>query len=65
MATDNKRDEDITAVIEKYLATLVSEGYTPEQAKQKVLELIDRVRKATVKDRRNALRVVRDAPDKL
>jgi hypothetical protein len=35
-------------------------GYTPEQAK--ALEQIDIVRKATVQDRRDALRIVGDPP---
>jgi hypothetical protein len=56
----DKRDENLTVAIETYLATF--EGHTPEQAKAKAMERLDHVRKAAVKDRRNAFHIVRDPP---
>jgi hypothetical protein len=47
MASDEKRDEEFTAAIEAYLATLVSQGYTLEQAKRKASEKLKQVRKET------------------
>jgi hypothetical protein len=60
--SDEKRDEEFTTAIEAYLATLVSQGYTLEQAKRKASERLKQVRKETIQRRRNSLRIVRDAP---
>ena len=62
MANDEKRDEEFTAAIEAYLATLVSQGYTLEQAKRKASERLNQVRKEAIQRRRSSLRIVRDAP---
>ena len=59
--SDEKRDEEFTTAIEAYLATLVSQGYTLEQAKRKASERLKQVRKETIQRRRNSLRIVRDA----
>src|SRR4051812_5046732 len=45
--SDEKRDEEFTAAIEAYLATLVSQGYTLEQAKRKASERLKQVREET------------------
>jgi hypothetical protein len=59
---DEKSDEEFSNALQKYLRDLMSQGYTPEQAKAKALERLNHVGKATVKDRRNALRIVSDTP---
>jgi len=60
LTTHDKRDENLTVAIETYPATF--EGRMPEYAKAKAMERLDHVRKAGVKDRRNAFHIVRDPP---
>ena len=47
---------------EKVIGTLVSQGYTLEQAKRKASERLNQVRKEAIQRRRSSLRIVRDAP---
>ena len=63
MADDKKNiDEEFQRACEEFLAAKISQGCTPEQANAMLYERFHQVRKATVKDRRNALHIVDDTP---